>query len=114
VADGGEDGVGGIAGSSLEVAVAGMALSCHVAGGLGNPRLPVHLADRRATLSNLEVICASENFDGFIAYSVLRPMLPKTKTFQLSAIRKRGTGHRNTCIAEVRCMKPARHLLVAD
>jgi hypothetical protein len=79
VADGGEDGVGGIAGSSLEVAAAEVAFGFHVAGVLGNPGLPVHLTDRRAILSNMKAICASENFDGFIAYSFLRPTLPKLK-----------------------------------
>jgi hypothetical protein len=93
----------GIAGSSLEVAAAEMAFGFHVAGSLGNPGLSVHLTDRRAILSNMKAICASENFDGFIAYSVLRPMLPN---FQLGAIRKWETGHRNTWTAEVRCMNP--------
>lgn len=69
----------GIAGSSLEVAAAEIAFGFHVAGSLGNPSLPVHLTDRCAILSNMKAICASENLDGFIAYSVLRPMLPKLK-----------------------------------
>jgi hypothetical protein len=60
VADGGEDGVGGIAGSSLEVAAAEMAFGFHVAGSLANPGLSVHLTDPRAILSNMKAICASE------------------------------------------------------